>query len=148
MGPSATPTQRTHDAVPLPAQSTLLAHALSQTCVPIPDRGCLLQPPAPPSGPKELGMKGDSGKQHLIPASGESSFPGLGWGWRVRNRGRGHRQAGTEGLGGSGGRQSQMRCYQAWNRRQKWSPHAVCLNMPVINQAKELLTTMHSALPP
>ena len=86
MGPSDTPTQKVHDAVPLPAQSMLLAHALSQTCVPIPARGRLLQPPAPPSGPKELGMKGDSGRQHLIPASGESSFPGLGWGRRVRNR--------------------------------------------------------------
>lgn len=148
MGPSATLTQRAHDAVPLPAQSMLLAHALSQTCVPIPARGRLLQPPAPPSGPKELGMKGDSGRQHLIPVSGASSFPGLGWGRRVRNRRRGHRQASAEGSGGSGGCQSQTRYYQAWNRREKWSPCAVCLNIPVINQAKELLTTVHSALPP
>lgn len=147
MGPSDTPTQRDHDAVPLPAQSMLLAHALSQTCVPIPARGRLLQPPAPPSGPKELGMKGDSGRQHLIPASGESSFPALA-GVGGSETGRGHRQASAEGSGGSRGCQSLRRCYQAWNRRQKWSPRAVCLNIPVINQAKELLTTVCSALPP
>lgn len=52
-------------------------------------------------------MKGDSGRQHLIPAPIESSFPDLGRGQRVRTSG--------EGMQGGlcrGGR-SRAQCYQA-----------------------------------
>ena len=88
-------------------------------------------------------MKGDSGRRQLIPAPGESSFPGLGWGRRVGNW-----RAGEEGPGGSWRQPVTDVVLSALEQEQKWSPRAVCLNIPVINQAKELLNTIHSALPP
>lgn len=56
-------------------------------------------------------MKGDSGRRQLIPAPGESSFPGLGWGRRV-----GTWWAGEEGRGGSRGSHSRTSCYQPRNK--------------------------------
>lgn len=87
-------------------------------------------------------MKGDSGRPHLIPAPTESSFPDLGWGQRVRTSG--------EGMQGGlcGGGRSRAPCYQAWNKSGKGGPRATCLNVPVTNQAKGLLNTIHSVLPP
>lgn len=88
--------------------------------------------PRPPSWwPRELRMKGDPGRRHLIPAPG-AEFPGLGWGQRVGSLApRGG--ALYEGQG-TGSQVWAQRC-QAW----VWAgtrPRTTCLKIAVGNQGE------------
>lgn len=68
-------------------------------------------------------MKGDPGRQHLIPAPGESSFPGLvgvrGWECRVVSTQVGH-WCGKPGVG---------TVLSGVGRSRTTGPHAMCLGL-------------------
>lgn len=94
----------------------------------------LFQTPALPSGPKESGVKGDSGRQPLILAPVASSFPGLGQGQRFRT-------SGEEMHGGRcPGGPSRAPCYRAWNTSRNRGPRAMCLHIPVKIERRDCRT--------